>query len=121
MSHLRINQSEPINQLFRAMLSLKDLDEYYTFFSDLCTVQELTSFAQRLQVAQLLSDGYTYKMVGDQIPMGSSTITRINTELRYGSGGYRMALDRLAALDEGLTQSGTDDPDASTAPVTDHG
>ncbi|MGE4277900.1 MAG: YerC/YecD family TrpR-related protein [Lawsonibacter sp.] len=99
MSHLRSNHNESIDQLFRAMLSLKDIDECYSFFSDLLTVQELTSFAQRLQVAQLLAQGYTYKMVWDQIPISSSTITRINTELRYGSGGYQMVLDRLAQMD----------------------
>ncbi|MEA4934279.1 MAG: YerC/YecD family TrpR-related protein [Lawsonibacter sp.] len=99
MSHLHSNHSESIDQLFRAMLSLKNTDECYSFFSDLFTVQELTSFAQRLQVAQLLAQGHTYKMIWDQIPISSSTITRINTELRYGSGGYQMVLDRLAQMD----------------------
>lgn len=99
MSHLRSNHSESIDQLFRAMLSLKNIDECYSFFSDLFTVQELASFAQRLQVAQLLAQGQTYKMIWDQIPISSSTITRINTELRYGSGGYQMVLDRLAQMD----------------------
>lgn len=99
MSHLRSNHSESIDQLFRAMLSLKNVDECYSFFSDLFTVQELTSFAQRLQVAQFLDQGYTYKMVWDHIPISSSTITRINTELRYGSGGYKMVLDRLAQME----------------------
>ena len=39
MSHLQRNQSEPIYQLFQGILSLKSVEECYTFFSDLFTVQ----------------------------------------------------------------------------------
>ena len=106
MSHLRINRTESIDQLFQALLSLENAEECYTFFSDLFTVQEVTAFAQRLQVARLLREGNTYEMVRSQVPVSSSTITRINTELRYGSGGYEMVLDRLAQQDE-------KDPDSS--------
>ena len=106
MSHLRINLTESIDQLFQALLSLENAEECYTFFSDLFTVQEVTAFAQRLQVARLLREGNTYEMVRSQVPVSSSTITRINTELRYGSGGYEMVLDRLAQQDE-------KDPDSS--------
>ena len=106
MSHLRINRTESIDQLFQALLSLENAEECYTFFSDLFTVQEVTAFAQRLQVARLLREGNTYEMVRSQVPVSSSTITRINTELRYGSGGYEMVLDSLAQQDE-------KDPDSS--------
>ena len=105
MSNLNGNHSEAIDSLFQAILSLQDIGECYTFFSDLFTVQELTSFAQRLQVAQLLSEGCTYKMVRDQVPASSSTITRVNTELRYGSGGYQMVLDRLEHKNPGGGQT----------------
>lgn len=96
MSHLHGNQSQAIDQLFLAMLSLESVKECYTFFSDLFTVQELSAFAQRLQVARLLLEGNTYEQVRSQVPVSSSTITRINTELRYGSGGYQMVLSRLS-------------------------
>ena len=105
MSNLNCNHSESIDNLFQAILSLQDIDECYTFFSDLFTVQELTSFAQRLQVARLLSEGYTYKMVRDQVPTSSSTITRVNTELRYGLGGYQMVLERLGQKNSGSGES----------------
>ena len=106
MSHLRINRTESIDQFCQALLSLQNTEECYTFLSDLFTVQEVTAFAQRLQVARLLREGNTYEMVRSQVPVSSSTITRINTELRYGSGGYEMVLDRLAQQDE-------KDPDSS--------
>jgi len=92
MPRIRNDRSESIDQLFHAILSLQDLDECYRFFGDLLTVQELSAFAQRLQVAGMLSDGKTYEAIRAEIATSSSTITRVNTELRYGSGGYRMVL-----------------------------
>ena len=111
MSHLQRNQSEPIDQLFQGILSLKSVEECYTFFSDLFTVQELTAFAQRFKVAGLLLDGNTYEMVRKQVPGSSSTITRINTELRYGSGGYQLVLNRLKELQD-------QEPAPAPAPVS---
>ena len=95
MSHLRINRTESIDQLFQALLSLENAEECYTFFSDLFTVQEVIAFAQRLQVARLLREGNTYEMVRSQVPVSSSTITRINTELQFGSGGYGKIIRRI--------------------------
>ena len=95
MSNVDNNRSQAINQLFRAILTLQDIDECYRFFGDLFTVQELSAFAQRFQVAELLAKGYTYDGLREKVPTSYSTITRINTELRYGSGGYQLVLDRL--------------------------
>lgn len=95
MSNIGGNRNPMIDQLFQGILSLQDIDECYQFFSDLFTVQEMAAFAQRFQVAKLLSEGSTYDGVREQVNTSSSTITRINTELRYGSGGYQMVLDRL--------------------------
>lgn len=99
MPRIRNDRSEPIDKLFQAILSLKDREECYRFFGDLFTVQELSAFAQRLQVAQMLSEGLTYETIRREISTSSSTITRVNTELRYGSGGYQMVLDRLERED----------------------
>ena len=95
MPRIRNDRNDSIDQLFRAILSLQNLDECYRFFGDLLTVQELAAFAQRLQVAQMLAQGKTYEAIRAEIATSSSTITRVNTELRYGSGGYQMVLDRL--------------------------
>ncbi len=95
MPRIRNDRNESIDQLFQAILSLQDVDECYRFFGDLLTVQELAAFAQRLQVAQMLSSGKTYEAIRAEIATSSSTITRVNTEFRYGSGGYRMVLERL--------------------------
>ena len=111
MSNVDNNRSQAINQLFRAILTLQDIDECYRFFGDLFTVQELTAFAQRFQVAELLAKGYTYDGVRKKVPTSYSTITRINTELRYGSGGYQLVLNRLKELQD-------QEPAPAPAPVS---
>ena len=90
------NHSEILDELFEAILSLKDLDECYDFFEDLFTMQELTTFAQRLQVAKLLYEEHTYEMVRKQFPVSNATITRVSTALHYGKGGYRRVLDKIS-------------------------
>lgn len=112
MPRIRLNPSQPMDDLFRAVLSLQNVDECYRFFGDLLTVKELASIAQRLQVARLLSEGNTYEMIRDRLTISSSTITRINTELCYGSGGYQMVLDRLFPPE----QEGAEEPGAEEQP-----
>lgn len=94
MTRLTLNQNESIDELLEVILSLKDMDECRAFFSDLCTMKELISLSQRLQVAKHLLRGETYDEIRSQVPVSSSTITRISTELQFGSGGYRAALCR---------------------------
>ena len=94
MTRLDKNQNESIEELLTVILSLRDMDECRAFFSDLCPMQELISLSQRLQVAKHLLKGETYEEIRSQVPVSSSTITRISTELQFGAGGYRSALCR---------------------------
>lgn len=48
------------DHLFQAILTLKNLDECYAFFEDVCTVNELQSIAQRFEVAAMLRQKNTY-------------------------------------------------------------
>ena len=94
-------RSEPINQeymdeLVQAMASLEGEEECRAFLRDLCTMQELIQLSQRLQVAKRLLAGETYDAIRAQLPVSSTTITRINTALHYGAGGYASVLRRLA-------------------------
>jgi len=51
---------EDIDELFEAILTLKDQEDCYRFFEDICTINEIHAIAQRLQVARLLSEKKTY-------------------------------------------------------------
>ena len=98
MSRLDLNRNESIDELLAAILSIKDMEQCRAFFSDLCTVQELKVFSQRLQVAKRLLDGQTYETIRSEVGASSATITRISTELQFGAGGYRSVID--SAKDE---------------------
>ena len=50
-------------QLFEAILSLKDKEQCYNFFEDICTISELKALAQRLEVARMLDEGSIYEEI----------------------------------------------------------
>jgi len=81
--------------LYRAVLALKDEDECRRFFTDLCTVAELRAMEQRLEVAQLLSEGRIYNDILLRTGASSATISRVNRALQYGADGYKTVLPRL--------------------------
>ena len=88
--------SDTADALFEAILSLRSKEECYAFFEDLCTVGELQAMFQRYHVARLLRAGLVYSEVGRLSGASSATISRVNRCLQYGSGGYRMLLDRAS-------------------------
>ena len=53
-------RTEAVDHLFEAILSLKDKEECYIFFEDVCTVNELLSLSQRFEVAAMLRAQKTY-------------------------------------------------------------
>ncbi len=88
-------RSEEADRLFEAILSLRDTEECYRFFDDLCTFSEIRAMAQRLQVAQMLREGKTFVQIAEQTGVSSATITRVNKCISYGADGYELVLERL--------------------------
>ncbi|MDX8362856.1 MULTISPECIES: YerC/YecD family TrpR-related protein [Bacillaceae] len=88
-------RGKELDQLFKAVLSLRDLEECYKFFDDLCTVNEIQSLAQRLEVARMLQDGFTYHKIETETGASTATISRVKRCLNYGNDAYIMALDRV--------------------------
>ena len=86
-------ESERANVLFDAILKLKDRDECYRFFQDLCSVSELQAMAQRLEVAYMLADNITYAEIAQKTGVSTATISRINRCLKYGADGYSIVVD----------------------------
>ena len=87
--------TEAVDQLFEAILALKNKDECYDFFEDLCTVNEILSLSQRFEVAAMLREHETYLKIAEQTGASTATISRVNRCLEYGASGYRLVLDRL--------------------------
>ena len=88
-------KSKETDALFRAILSLTNEEECYRFFEDLCTINELKSMSQRMEVASLLQQGLTYNVIEDRTGASTATISRVNRSYLYGAQGYRLVLDRM--------------------------
>lgn len=88
-------RSESIDRLFEAILLLKDKDDCYTFFEDLCTITELQDMAQRLDAADLLIQGMNYQNISKTLGISTATISRVSRCLNYGTGGYKDLLERI--------------------------
>ena len=84
-----------MDELFEAVLTLKDSEDCYRFFEDICTINEIHAIAQRLQVAKLLSEKKTYNEIESMTSASTATISRINKCLVYGADGYKRVLARL--------------------------
>ena len=88
-------KSDAADHLFDAILCLKDKEECYDFFEDLCTVNELISLTQRFEVASMLKEQKTYLDIAEKTGASTATISRVNRALNYGNDGYQLVLDRL--------------------------
>lgn len=88
-------RSESLDRLFDVILKLEDREACYRFFEDICTVKEMEDLAQRLDVAVMLNEGANYQAISQTVGVSTATISRVSKCLRYGSGGYRDALEKM--------------------------
>ncbi|MGB4199196.1 MAG: YerC/YecD family TrpR-related protein [Tepidanaerobacteraceae bacterium] len=84
-----------VDMLFDAILLLENREECYRFFEDICTIGEVQSMAQRLQVAKMLKEGRTYIEIAQATGASTATISRVKRFLHYGANGYNTILERL--------------------------
>ncbi len=83
------------DELFEAILKLENMEECYRFFEDVCTIKEIQSISQRLQVAKLLKEGKTYSDIEEVTGASTATISRVNRCLHYGADGYKLMMEKL--------------------------
>jgi hypothetical protein len=67
-------RTPPVEQLADALVSIDDREAMLAFLRDICSFNELSTLAQRLEVARLVDAG-------------------IAQWVRHGQGGYRAVLD----------------------------
>ena len=80
-------RTEAVDHLFEAILTLENKEECYTFFQDVCTINELLSLSQRYEVAKMLREKKTYLEIADKTGASTATISRVNRSLNYGCDG----------------------------------
>ncbi|EHT8054846.1 hypothetical protein KXP32_001936 [Staphylococcus pseudintermedius] len=88
-------RGKALDELFDAVLTLETREECYQFFDDLCTVNELQSLSQRLQVAKMIKQGYIYATIEKESGASTATISRVKRSLQWGNDAYTMILDRM--------------------------
>lgn len=88
-------RTEAVDHLFEAILCLKDKEECYTFFEDVCTINEILSLSQRFEVAHMLREQKTYLDIAEKTGASTATISRVNRSLNYGNDGYDMVFKRM--------------------------
>ncbi|MGD9679153.1 MAG: YerC/YecD family TrpR-related protein [Vulcanibacillus sp.] len=88
-------KSKNVDLLLESILKLETLEDAYKFFDDIMTVNEIASFAQRFQVAQMLTKGYTYQHIEQDTGASTATISRVKRSLNYGNDGLKRALEGL--------------------------
>lgn len=88
-------RNQEMDDLFKAILTLKDEEECYKFFMDICTINELQSLVQRFDVAKMLREKKTYQEIAKETGASTATISRVNRSLNYGNDGYATVLERM--------------------------
>lgn len=88
-------RTEAVDSLFEAILCLENKEECYTFFEDICTINELLSLSQRFEVAKMLREQRTYLDIAEKTGASTATISRVNRSLNYGNDGYDMVFKRM--------------------------
>jgi Trp operon repressor len=66
--------------------------------SDLLTPQEVEALAERWWIAERLSRGEAQRSVAEALQVSITTVSRGARSLKYGAGGFDLALKTLANL-----------------------
>ncbi|MEG0546033.1 MAG: YerC/YecD family TrpR-related protein [Oscillospiraceae bacterium] len=92
-------KSDNLDFLFKCVLALKNEEECYDFFEDLCTVTELQAISQRIVVAKMLSEKRVYSDIVKNTGASTATISRVNRSLQFGCDGYDKLFKRVGKIE----------------------
>ena len=100
MSLQNLEFKKDLDMLFKAVLDLNNIYEFYKFFENIATINELRAISQRIYVAKMLTDKKVYTEIADATGASTATISRVNKCLNYGQGGYNLVLERMYPKDK---------------------
>ena len=81
-------------ELYKVLDSLKNEEEFKTFFEDICTPQEIANMNQRIECARLLQHGETYTSIIEKTGISSATLSRISKCMQHSNGGFSTLIRR---------------------------
>lgn len=88
-------KNDDMAKLYNVLAELSDPKEIALLLRDLLTLEELQEAGRRLAVAQRLNNGETQRSIAAQTGVSTATVSRVNSWLHHGTGGYGLALQRL--------------------------
>ena len=77
---------------YKAVLSLQSEADCKIFFEDICTMKELETMSQRLEVAKMLKDKQLYSKIVAETGASTATISRVSRAINEG---FHLAFERL--------------------------
>ena len=90
-------QDDVIQELYEALLLLKNTEEMGRFFKDLCTPQEIKAICERWRVCKLLDEGtLSYREIHSETGASLATIGRVARFFKdEPHRGYELILTRM--------------------------
>lgn len=89
-------QKDPcFRALCSALASCKSEEEIANLLRDIGSLSELKSWSERLEVAKLVSQGFTYREVAKHTGASTTTVTRVAKSIENGTGAYQKYLQGL--------------------------
>ena len=90
------NENKPgYELLISALLSLETKEECDAFLEDICTINEINSISQRLEVARMLRKNMTYIEISESTGASTATISRVNRSLNYGNASIDAVFKKI--------------------------
>lgn len=100
MSYFKLNRLPKekrirmIGEFYDVIASLKSREEVREFFKDLLTQNELGNLMSRIEIALLLSLGFSYDEIYKFLKVGKDKILNVSKKLERGKG-YKIVIQRL--------------------------
>lgn len=90
----KMNKNNNIEELYNVISKLRSKEEVELFLTDLCTPTELSAMADRWKAVKMLNLGIPYREIYEKTGVSTATVTRVARCLSFGSGGYKLLLER---------------------------
>ena len=84
-----------IEELYKAIISINDINTCKAFFEDLCTYKEIDNMALRVETAKKLIKGETYEEIIKDTDISSATLSRVSKCVKYGTGYIKVLKEAL--------------------------
>lgn len=86
----KINLNKEQKLVVDSFYKVKTKKDINSFIEDLFSPEETLDLAQRLKIAKLILDGKTYEEIAAEIPVSTSTISKIGQVIKFGKGGLAL-------------------------------